>query len=39
MWIRSEMHIMGRHNDWEADYYTKCPNPKCKAEIGIRKIE
>jgi hypothetical protein len=22
-----------------ADYYAKCPNPKCKAEIGIRKIE
>lgn len=35
----SEVHVMGQNDNWAADYYVKCPNPKCKAEIGIRKIE
>jgi hypothetical protein len=37
--IHSELHVMERGDKWEGDYYTKCPNPKCKADIGIRKIE
>jgi transposase-like protein len=37
--IRSLTFIEGQEGYLDADYYAKCPNPKCKAEIGIRKIE
>ena len=36
---RSLTFIEGQEGYLRADYYAKCPNPKCKAEIGIRKIE
>ena len=34
----SETHVMRGGDCWEADYYAKCPNPDCKADIGIRKL-
>jgi len=36
---RSETYVVGETGYLNADYYAKCPNSKCKADIGIRKIE